>query len=67
LKLYYSKQRLIYTPYSNLNNDKLLSSITLSSGGIELAKKFAEENGGHRKEHDDEFYKTAVVSIHIYM
>ena len=36
-------------------------------GGIEPAKKFAEENGGHRKEHDDEFYKTAGVSIHIYM
>jgi hypothetical protein len=30
-------------------------------GGIELAKKFAEENGGHNKEHD-EFYKTAGIS-----
>jgi hypothetical protein len=30
-------------------------------GGIELAKKFAEENGGHSKEHN-EFYKTAGVS-----
>ena len=30
-------------------------------GGIELAKKFAEENGGHSKEHD-EFYKTAGIS-----
>jgi hypothetical protein len=30
-------------------------------GGIELAKKFAEENGGHSKEHD-EFYKIAGIS-----
>jgi hypothetical protein len=30
-------------------------------GGIELAKKFAEENCGHSKEHD-EFYKTAGIS-----
>jgi hypothetical protein len=28
---------------------------------IELAKKFAEENGGHNKEHN-EFYKTAGIS-----
>jgi hypothetical protein len=28
---------------------------------IELAKKFAEENCGHSKEHD-EFYKTAGIS-----
>jgi hypothetical protein len=30
-------------------------------GGTELAKKFAEENGGHTKEHD-EFYKLAGIS-----
>ena len=30
-------------------------------GGAELAKKFAEENGGHTKEHD-EFYKIAGIS-----
>jgi hypothetical protein len=30
-------------------------------GGAELAKKFAEENGGHTKEHD-EFYRIAGIS-----
>ena len=30
-------------------------------GGIELAKKFAQENGGHNKEHD-EFYRNAGIS-----
>lgn len=30
-------------------------------GGIELLKKFAKENGGHTKEHD-EFYKMAGIS-----
>jgi hypothetical protein len=30
-------------------------------GGLELAKKFAEENGGHSKEHN-EFYKIAGIS-----
>ena len=30
-------------------------------GGIELAKKFAQENGGHNKEHD-EFYRIAGIS-----
>ena len=30
-------------------------------GGIDLAKKFAQENGGSNKEHD-EFYKSAGIS-----
>jgi hypothetical protein len=36
-------------------------ALPLLPGGIELAKKFAEENGGHSKEHDD-FYNTAGIS-----
>jgi hypothetical protein len=36
-------------------------ALPLLRGGIELAKKFAEENGGHNKEHD-EFYKIAGIS-----
>jgi hypothetical protein len=36
-------------------------ALSLLPEGIELAKKFAEENGGHNKEHD-EFYKTAGIS-----
>lgn len=35
--------------------------LPLLPGGIELAKKFAEENGGHSQEHD-EFYKIVSVS-----
>ena len=30
-------------------------------GGIDLVKKFAQENGGHTKEHD-EFYRIAGIS-----
>jgi hypothetical protein len=36
-------------------------ALPLLPGRIELAKKFAEENGGHNKEHN-EFYKTAGIS-----
>jgi hypothetical protein len=35
-------------------------ALPLLPGRIELAKKFAEENGGHNKEHN-EFYKTAGI------
>ena len=31
-------------------------------GGIDLAKKFAQENGGSNKEHD-EFYKVPVLVV----
>src|SRR5918999_4898489 len=36
-------------------------ALPLLPGGIELAKKFAEENGHHNKEYD-EFHKTAGIS-----
>jgi hypothetical protein len=36
-------------------------ALSLLPEGIEFAKKFAEENAGHNKEHD-EFYKIAGIS-----